>query len=211
MKKIIFVIFLVTLVGCGTSKNQRLKNEFTSVAVPALDENKKCESSAIKTQKSKCFPSLIKSIQSLDSENPIKSILVNYIVEVYELSIKYDNGLIDEQMYELGKIKARNNFSLNSDNLRARERAIQAQNNNNTNGALAGSALCMAFAKNSQACMSGALETVEDDGDKLRKLQNLQMQNQQRIQQLEMESQNKKINSDLQEKMRNSSKNCRLC
>ena len=52
MKKY-FIIFGILIMGCGTRDKQRLMNQIDLVVVPAVSEYKKCESIAIKKEKSK--------------------------------------------------------------------------------------------------------------------------------------------------------------
>ena len=127
MKKY-FIIFSILIMGCGTRDKQRLMNQIDSVVVPAVSEYKRCESVAIKTEKSKCTLPLVKIFQTIDQDNPIKTLLVSYSLEIHELAINYDKNLIDDQIYELGKMKAKNNFDLNVSNLKTREKSIQNQN-----------------------------------------------------------------------------------
>ncbi len=102
-----------------------------------------------------------------------------------------------ESLYSLDKIEKEKYYAHQAN-----------QSASKVDGALIGSAICMAFAKNSKECVRGAMESAEDEDEKFARLQRLQKQNELRIRQLEIESQNQKLLLEQQEQKRNSLQNC---
>ena len=119
------------LTACTSSRERLLMNQMDSLVEPAINEYRKCEVLSNPPNKFECPRQLIGSLEKIYSDNPIKTLLIDYALDLQELALNYDKNRIDYTEYEHGKSKAKNKFARGANDLRAQERNTRTQRNSN--------------------------------------------------------------------------------
>jgi hypothetical protein len=130
-KHLLLISISLLLSACAVSREQVLLKQMDTLVVPAMNEFKKCDVISNPPNKFECSRKLLESLEKIYSDNPIKTILVTYAIELQELALNFDKNRIDYREYELGKTKARNKLDRDAESLRAQERSMNAKRQSN--------------------------------------------------------------------------------
>ena len=93
------------LTACTSSRERLLMNQMDTLVVPAINQYKLCESLSNPPNKFDCPKQLMDSLEKIYSDNPIKTLLIDYAFSLQELALNYDRNRIDYREYEF-----KNNF-----------------------------------------------------------------------------------------------------